>query len=227
MGHRRLNIPVWLLAAALFATFVIGSNAGPVIMPDVRPAFRIVTSGVSYVITQDVTPEIARTLQMNQATGVLVSDVGYSPLRQGDVILSINGHPVGCERELEEQLSQVSPGQSFSVEILRDGRIQIVTVQKAMEAGATPMELGESGTARGITVAGVSTRNGVLVEDVQIGTPASDAGLKSGDFILDVDGHPVHSADEFVGFLRQLINRNAVFNVLQTNGQVNVFSIPS
>jgi S1-C subfamily serine protease len=80
---------------------------------------------------------------------------------------------------------------------------------------------------RGISVASLSTQNGVIVTEVQIGTPASDAGLKSGDIILEVDGHAVHTADEFLEFLRQLNNRHATFNVRQRNGQVNVFVIPS
>ena len=83
MVYRRLRIPVWLAAIALFATFVIGSSAGPAVLPDVRQAFRIVTPPVSEVITQDVTPEIAQALHMSQTQGVLVSDVLYSPLRRG------------------------------------------------------------------------------------------------------------------------------------------------
>ena len=80
---------------------------------------------------------------------------------------------------------------------------------------------------RGISVAGLSAQNGVIVAEVQIGTPASDAGLRSGDIILDVDGHTVHTAHEFLEFIRQLNNRHAAFNVRQRNGQINVFVIPS
>jgi S1-C subfamily serine protease len=67
----------------------------------------------------------------------------------------------------------------------------------------------------------------VIVTDVQIGTPASDAGLLAGDIILDVDAHPVRTAGEFLKFMRQLYNRQATFSVRHTNGQVDVFVIPS
>jgi len=227
MIYRRLRIPLWLLAVAFLATFVIGSTAGPAVLPDIRPAFRIVTSGVSDVITQDVTPEIARNLHMSHPEGVLITDILYSTLRPGDVILSINGNAVGCERELEEQLAQIGVGQSFIVGVFRDGITQTVTVQNAMEAPLCSTVLPEAVDIRGIRAATLSTHNGVIVEDTQIGTPASDAGLKRGDVILNVDGHPVHTADEFLGFLRQLNNRHAVFNVLHENGQIDVFVIPS
>jgi S1-C subfamily serine protease len=98
MVLRRLRIPVWLVVIALIATFVIGSNAGPKMPVDVQPTFRIVTPGVIDVITQDVTPEIAQTLHMSRAEGVLVSNV-ESLLRKGDVILSVNGRAVRCQRE--------------------------------------------------------------------------------------------------------------------------------
>jgi S1-C subfamily serine protease len=225
MVYRRLRIPVWLIVAALFMTFVIGTSAGPAVMPDIHSSFRIVTSDVSEVITRDVTPEIARSLGMSRAEGVVISDVMCFPLRPGDVILSINGTPVRCQTELDAQLAQVSSGQTFFVEVYRDGRIETVTVQRAMPPPPTILEGTEQ--IRGIRVAGLSTQNGVIVTDVQIGTPASDAGLLAGDIILDVDAHPVRTAGEFLKFMRQLSNRQATFSVRHTNGQVDVFVIPS
>jgi S1-C subfamily serine protease len=74
-------------------------------------------------------------------------------------------------------------------------------------------------------VASLPTENGVMVVEVRIGTRASDMGLKRGDIILDVDGHPVHSADEFVEFMRQLNDRPATFNVQHRSGWIDVFVI--
>jgi serine protease Do len=225
MLYRPLRIPVWLVVIGVFVTFVIGSNAGPAVLPDIRPGFQIVTPNVGDVITQDVTPEIAQTLHMNRAEGVLVSDVSDNPLRPGDVILAINGNAVACQKELDAQLAQVNFGETFSVEVLRHGRIQTVTVQRAPQTPLIPTVLQGTSEIRGISVAGLSTENGVIVTDVRIGTPASDLGLRSGDLILDVNGHPVHTVNEFVEFMRQLNNRPAIFNVRHTNGHVDVFVI--
>jgi serine protease Do len=227
MVYRSLRSSVCLVATALFASFVIGSSARPTTAPDAQPAFRIVTPNVSQVVTHDVTPEIAQTLQMSRTEGVLISDIIYSPLRPGDVILSINGNPVRCQTELYAQLAQVSFGQPLSVEVFRDGRTQTVMVQQPETPSWAVLRKLGTVEIRGISVASLSTQNGVIVTEVQIGTPASDAGLKSGDIILEVDGHAVHTADEFLEFLRQLNNRHATFNVRQRNGQVNVFVIPS
>jgi len=132
MAHRAYRIPVWLVVPALVAIFIVGSRAGSSVRPDVRPAIRIVTPEVSDVITQDLNPEIARNLHITQQHGVLVNDVVGSPLYPGDVILSVNGVVVNCQSELDAQLSQVIPGQTFTMDVYRDGRIQTVTAQCAM-----------------------------------------------------------------------------------------------
>ena len=225
MVNRLLGIPIGL-AVGLMATAVSGSSARPVVLRNGQQTFRIVTPGVSQVFTQDVTPEIAQTLRMGPAEGALISEITDSPLRAGDVILSVNGNPVRCERDLEAQLGQVTPGQTFSVEVLRDGRIQTVTVRRATEIPPSPEVLPGAAEIRGIRVASLSSESGVIVTNVEIGTPASDAGLKSGDIILNVDGQPVRTANEFLGFLQQLSGRSATFEVQHGNGQVNVFTIP-
>ena len=97
---------------------------------------------------------------MSQTGGVLISDVIYSQLRRGDVILSINGNPVRCQKDLNAQLAQVSFGEPFFLEIFRDGRTQTVTVQQAMEVPPSSAVLQDSVNIRGISVASLSTQNG-------------------------------------------------------------------
>ena len=45
------------------------------------------------------------------------------------------------------------------------------------------------------------TDHGIVVDSVQSGSPADHAGLKRGDVILNVDGHPVHNGDELVAIV--------------------------
>jgi S1-C subfamily serine protease len=221
---RRGQIFLWLSAAALLATFVIGSKAGPVTLQEVQSSFQIVTPSTTDVVTQDVTPEMAQALNMGQPQGVVVTDLLYNPLQRGDVIVSINGHAIGCQNALNDILAHLPPGQAVTLEIIRDGRMQTLTVQRAV-----PAAVAQAPTAdiRGIDVASLSTKNGVVVTDVLLATPAADSGLKRGDVIMDVNGHRVHSANEFLEFMQQLSDRDATFNVRQTDGRVNVFVIPA
>ena len=224
MAYRLLRIPVLLVVVAVLATFVIGSKAGPRASQDGQPTFRIIAPDVINVITQDVTPEIAQSLRMSRTEGVLVSDV-ESPLHRGDVILAVNGKPVRCQRELDEELAQIDFGMTFFIDVYRDGHIQTVTVRRAPEGPQLARVSEATGEVRGISVASLSNENGVLVMEVRIGTPASDLGLKRGDIILDVDGHPLHSAEDFLELMGQVPNRATTFNVQHRSGGVDVFVV--
>src|SRR5262245_9483786 len=103
MDHRSLRISALFTAAAFFAIYVIAVGAAPV-PPDV---VRIVMPGDSVIITEDVTPETARELNMSTTEGVMVLDVSGNALRPGDVILSVNGNRVRCQAELIAQLSDL------------------------------------------------------------------------------------------------------------------------
>lgn len=48
---------------------------------------------------------------------------------------------------------------------------------------------------------GLQTADGVLIADVELGSPASNAGLQRGDIILKVDGKTVHKVADLEGLL--------------------------
>jgi serine protease Do len=230
MDYRTSRIFPGLAVTAMLAIMLSGSSARPAArqyeQQYEQPAFRIVTSNVGDVVTEDVTPQIADQLHMSHAQGVVITDILYTPLQPGDVILAINGHPVNCQVELYDQLSQLGSEQTFTISVLRGDGIQTITVQRAMQPPVARV-LEPTVETRGMSVATLSSEDGVFIADVLIGTPASDMGLKTGDIILDVDGHRVHSAGEFHQFISQLGNRQATLNVRQRNGDVNVFVVPS
>src|SRR5262249_27074214 len=147
MDYRALRIFTGPVSAALLAIFVIGGSASPAAGQCEQPAFQIFTPDVSDVVTEDVSPAIARDLNMACPVGVVVTDVLFSPLQPGDVILAVNGNPVSCQNELNYQLGQLGSEQTFTVDVLRNGIIQPVTVQRAMK----PIVEGNA-EARGITV---------------------------------------------------------------------------
>jgi len=49
---------------------------------------------------------------------------------------------------------------------------------------------------------GISGKKGVVVAEVFDNTPAKRAGLKAGDAIVSVDGHPVDSLSELSSLLK-------------------------
>ncbi len=77
-----------------------------------------------------LTPEIADRLDVPAERGVLVlgvvedSAATEAGLRQGDVITSIGGEPIETVEDLLGRLRQFEPGDTISLEVVRDGETQ-------------------------------------------------------------------------------------------------------
>jgi Do/DeqQ family serine protease len=167
---------------------------------------------------QPVTAEIARSLGMAVPRGVLVAQVypGSSAdragLKEGDVILSIDGQAVNDEGGGAFAIGTHKIGDRVSMQIRRGDRDQTLTV-RAEAAPDTPARDERVIKGRnpfdGATVVNLSPAvaqdlnvdpfagRGVLVTRVGQGY-ALNAGLRPGDFIREVNGRPVNTVAELV-----------------------------
>jgi len=84
------------------------------------------------VSIQPVTPDLAASLHMKEARGVIVNEVvpggpaEKAGIRRGDVIAAINGDPVVDGNTLRNKIAATQPGASVDLTVLRDGREQTV-----------------------------------------------------------------------------------------------------
>tara|TARA_Y100001934_G_scaffold123681_1_gene150838 strand:+ start:1679 stop:2587 length:909 start_codon:yes stop_codon:yes gene_type:complete len=172
---------------------------------------------------QPVTPEIAQSLSMDDATGALVSRItpdspaAGSQLETGDVIIGFNGRPVDNIRELPRMVAKAPVGESATVKVFRDGaELTIDAVLASIpETGQTrkmtaPMprkgRLGlrlspldeEARTALG------HQGDGVLVEEVMPSSPAARKGLEAGDIILKVGNATVTSPEDVIEEVKKM-----------------------
>jgi Do/DeqQ family serine protease len=93
-----------------------------------------VVRGYLGVVLQDVTPDLARRLKLQQNAGALVAAVApNSPatdadLRQGDLITEFAGKPVSDSRHLRLLTAQTPPNTQVAVQFQRNGHVQQVHV---------------------------------------------------------------------------------------------------
>jgi serine protease Do len=177
-----------------------------------------VTRGWIGVQIQTVTPDIADSLGLKQATGALVSEpqkdspAAKAGITSGDVITSLNDTPVHDPRELARKIGTMSPGTTVKLDVVHDGKSKAVT----LTLGTLPNEKQASNEpnqreqrevpdsdmpnlglklAPGSKVSGASG-NGVVVTAVNAGGIAAEHGFQVGDVILEVGGKAVSTPAE-------------------------------
>jgi Do/DeqQ family serine protease len=99
-----------------------------------------VTRGFMGVGAQPVTPEIAEQFHLpKDSKGVIVDDLtadgpaDKAGIKQGDVIVSVNGRAVETQDDLRLTISEMAPGTTALIDISRDGKpltIKVVLGQK-------------------------------------------------------------------------------------------------
>ena len=96
----------------------------------------------------DVTPDNASFFNLPDATGAIVSQVtpdspaGRAGLESGDVLREINGKTIANGGMLQVAVSEMTPGTSIELGILRDGKPQTLHVT----VGEFHKELAEAGS---------------------------------------------------------------------------------
>jgi serine protease Do len=174
-----------------------------------------VTRGWMGVGIQDLTPELAQYYGLKDQKGVLVTQVfpgdpaDKAGIKTKDVIVAVDGKPVGTGRELSSAVAEMAVGKEVSVKILRDGKEQVLKVQLAerreteQEAKSPTPESDELGiraadlnpeTARRFGID--ENEKGVLVAAVKPGSKADQSGLQQGDIVKEVNRVPIQSVTE-------------------------------
>lgn len=179
-----------------------------------------VTRSYLGVTAQEVTPAIAKAIGLNEPAGALVSDVRPdSPAQKagvqtGDVILAVNGTPIGESNQLRMTVSMMSPDQTVNLKVFRAGRTTDVPVriaempgEKVEKASNDTKDNGDN-ALQGVSVEdldaqtarqlGLSARaQGAVVTNIDPASPAAASGLREGDVIQQVNHQPVANADDF------------------------------
>jgi len=186
----------------------------------------------------DLTPDNAKFFQMNKAEGAVVSEVepdapgAKAGLRTGDVITELDGKPVTDAGQLQMTVGQKRPGDTIHLLVVRDSKPTSIPVTLEALGGGKGTETagGAHGKARwglGLGDLTPDVRNelqaqasvhGAIVEEVQPGSPADNAGLQRGDVIMEVNRHAVKSAADVAQVLSNVPNGQDALVLVWSNG---------
>jgi serine protease Do/serine protease DegQ len=170
---------------------------------------------------QDMTPELAKNLGIDQTEGALVGTIEKgSPaetagVKAGDVVVAMDGKPVHGMTDLRNRIGLMTVGSTVDLTVLRDkGRKDIKVVIGKMPTETQTAKVDNVQSLEGATFGNPDPGDkvkGVVVTEVERGSPAFQRGLKKDDHIVAVNRKNVNTVDEFKNALKDSGRQSALF----------------
>ena len=210
--------------------FAVPSNLAKAIIPQLEKNGSV-TRGYIGVKLQNLTPELARALNVPQSSGALINEVTKnSPgdragLKSDDVVVSLDGRKVESSSSLSRQVALRAPDTSVTLGVIRNGKAQDFKVTLTSRPG----DLDRVGDARGprpgtgskrdetnrqrigLTLQSIDPRTaeanglptkGAVITEVQPGSPADAAELAPGMVVTEAGGKKIANADDLSRVLK-------------------------
>jgi regulator of sigma E protease len=147
------------------------------------------------------------------------SPAAKAGLMVGDQIKKINGRDIATRVELLDAAAK-GKGTPLNLEILRDGRIETLTITPIPTPGQTSTSE-EPGYYLGIEEVPP------IVNEVVPGKPAAAAGFKEGDRVLSIEGTPIHTWTQMTGLVKESPGKPLHVEVLRENHRVSLTVTPA
>jgi serine protease Do len=223
--------------------FAIPSNLVAEVIDDLRDD-GMVERGWLGVHIQTLDEDLASSLGLENASGALVAQVtpdspaAKAGLEQGDVIVEYAGQAIDQVRTLTRAVGDTDPDTEAKVVVWRDGaektleveigqmprQDEVVAAAEAAEGADTPKlgvmlaELTPEARAQLDLPADVT---GVVITDVQPGSPAAAKGLRQGDVIIEADRKHVSDPKMVADAVREATERGdeAILLLVKRDGQ--------
>lgn len=193
--------------------FAIPINMAKLIRPQLVEHGHVTRGRVGAYI-QDMTPDLAEAFHLDGTEGIVVARVmDDSPaqkagLKQGDVILRLDGKKVDKVTRFRNRIAFTAPGTKVRLDIVREGKpktVEVVVGKLETDKQGQPLETGEL-SKLGLSLQaltpdladrfGYEGESGVLVTDVETGSVAQLAGIERGDLVQEIDRQPVSTPEQ-------------------------------
>jgi serine protease Do len=125
-------------------SFAIPSNLVAKVITDLKE-YGIVQRGLLGVFIDEITPQIADQLQLNEIAGVLITQVGMGSgaqdagLKKNDVIISVNGISTPSLPKMQEQIGRLRPGNQVMIGFFRNGQLDSAQVVLKNKSNTTTL----------------------------------------------------------------------------------------
>jgi Do/DeqQ family serine protease len=231
--------------------FSIPSNMAKTVMDQLIQNGKV-RRGQLGVNIQNITEDVAKSLELKDTKGILVSNVragsaaDKAGLKRGDIITAINGEKVEDGNVLRNKVAGTLPGTEIRLTVFRDGQEQQFTAvldEFNTETEAKENQQEENNPANPAKPSGKlglglkpltpsearqlqlpEGTTGLIVTDVDANGAAGEEGITRGDVILEVNRQPVESLEDMQTALEKSGDRPILLLVAR-GGQVSYLTV--
>jgi S1-C subfamily serine protease len=219
--RRRMSGLAWLFVGLL--VFFIGAAAFTALVAPVRQHVGVASRGpvVKSYIGIDEFQDTDQGVILN-CVSIPGGPADKAGLIGGDLILSFDGQKAQNEEQMDDIMMKTPIGKTVDIEYLRDGEkktTKLTTISQDehrrlnKEFERRPEGRGqfgyEDGDAERVLVPGTNTY-GVRLDTILRSRPADIAGVKEGDIVVEFDGVPIRTPDEFLMRVRRALPYSTV-----------------
>jgi len=212
--------------------FAIPISMANSILPDLKSKGKV-TRGWMGISVQDISEEIAKNLKLKDKSGALISEVfkgdpaDKAGLQPGDVVIEVNGTKIKDTHQLLIVIAGFHVGERVNVKVVRDNQEKVfqVTVTERKDKPEVAMEQGGKKEEFGMTVQDITPQiarqlnipksTGVIVTDVEEGSPADDVGIQPRDIILQINKTNIHSVKEYQKEISKQSAKNSIMLLIK------------
>ena len=203
-----------------------------------------VTRGWLGVAIQTVTAELAKSFDLDEPMGALVAEVTEggpaekAGIQRGDIITHFKGEQVPKSHDLPAMVAQSPVGEKVQVSILRGGQEKTIPVT----LGELPDQIARAGgreeseASWGMTVANISDeyiqryrlpddQKGIVVTEVEPGSPAEAAGIRPGDVVEEVNRQAVGSVSDFTTAVKKVKDAETLLLLARRGNFTSFFAL--
>lgn len=234
--------------------FAIPSNLAKIVVAELREKGSIERGWLGVEI-QQVTPELAQGLGLDETKGALIANINPSSpaakadLKTGDIVLGFNGIAVKEMRDLPRLVASADPGSQAKLNILRDRQTKDVVVEigklksesVAADNNDTQNNNASAGSENAILGATLTTLTprvrqafdvdddvkGVIITDLNEDSPLIDEGVKPGDVIERIGNNEVTQPIEITRFAEAVrkSDKKVLVMLINRDGQERFIAI--
>jgi len=233
-----IGINTAIYAKAQGIGFAIPINKAKRIVNDLIRYGEVVPAWIG-ILVQDIDTQLARYLQTQEVTGVLVKTVEpNSPaqkagIREGDLLFSLTSRKIHSTDEYESVLKGIAAGQRLSVGISRNGTPKTLELIASVFPQEQAMDL--AFRLLGVRIEDLpknhqrtdptSPREGVVITHVRDRSSLAQIGVRPGDIIRKLDDITVSDAEAFKKAVIKYRKKPSVVLLLQRGGQLYYITV--